>query len=252
MLARMIDILIQVVLFWLLYTAVSLLLLLAGSVGLVSLDSALISGFTVVVIVAVVVGYPVTMEALTSGRTTGKYVLGLRVVRDDSGPIRFRQAMTRGLVSAAIEWPGLIAPPLTWLACLWTMAVSAQGKRLGDYAAGTLVIHERTPTVWGWLPPMPPGLAGWAATLDLAGLDDDLALAVRHFLARNRQLREPARSQLGRRLTAEVAAATTPPPPPGTPDWAYLAAVHAERHRRAMHRLALVRARAAAVWPGPR
>ena len=94
-----------------------------------------------------------------------------------------------------------------------------------------MVIHERTPAAWGWVPQMPPGLGEWAATLDLAGLDDDLALAVRHFLARNRQIREPARSQLGQRLAREVAAVTNPPPPPGTPGWAYLAAVHAERHR---------------------
>ena len=140
------------------------------------------------------------METVSGGRTLGKYVLGLRVVRDDGGPIRFRQAMTRGLVSAAIEFPGLLAPPLTWLACLWTMTVSPQSKRLGDYAAGTVVIHERTPSVWGWMPPYAPGLAGWAGTLDLAGMDDELALAVRHYLSRQRQLREPARSQLGYRL----------------------------------------------------
>lgn len=249
MLARMIDIVVQVVLFLLLSLVGFALLGLIGVTGLVSFDEALFSGVTLVVIVLVVIGYPVTMEALAAGRTLGKYALGLRVVRDDGGPIRFRQAMTRGLVSAAIEWPGLLAPPLTWLACLWTMAVSPHGKRLGDYAAGTLVIHERTPTAWGWVIPMPPGLARWATTLDLAGLDDDLALAVRHFLARYRQLRDPARHQLGHRLALEVAAATKPPPPPGTPDWVYLAAVHAERHRRAMHRMAAVRSRSAVIWP---
>jgi hypothetical protein len=129
------------------------------------------------------------------------------------------------------------------------MAVNPLGKRLGDYAAGTVVIHERTPAAWGWVPVMPPGLADWASTLDLAGLDDDLALAVRNFLARNRHLREPARSKLGYRLSAEVAAAVNPPPPAGTPGWAYLAAVHAERHQRAMRRLEAVRQRAATVWP---
>jgi hypothetical protein len=122
-------------------------------------------------------------------------------------------------------------------------------KRIGDHAAGTFVIHERNVEAWGWVPSMPPGLAAWAATLDLAGLDDDLALAVRHFLARNRQLKEPERSHLGYALAREVAAVTKPPPPPGTPGWAYLAAVHAERHARAMRRLAQVRGRALSVWP---
>ncbi|HEX6073984.1 MAG TPA: RDD family protein, partial [Micromonosporaceae bacterium] len=183
------------------------------------------------------------------GRTMGKLMVGIRVVRDDGGPVTFRHTVTRGLVGATLEWPGFIGAPLTWLASLWLMIASPQGKRLGDYVAGTVVIHERTPAAWGWVPQMPAGLGPWAATLDLTGLDDDLALAVRHFLARNRQIREPARSHLGQRLAREVAAATNPPPPPKTPGWAYLAAVHAERHQRAMRQLATVRSRAAAVWP---
>jgi hypothetical protein len=97
---------------------------------------------------------------------------------------------------------------------------------------------------------MPPPLAGWARALDLTGLPDDLALAVRHFLSRNRRIAEPFRSRLGYTLAAEVAARTTPPPPPGVPGWMYLAAVLAERHRRAATRLALARAAAAQVWPG--
>jgi hypothetical protein len=129
------------------------------------------------------------------------------------------------------------------------MIASPLSKRLGDHVAGTIVIHERTPAAWGWVPAMPAPLASWAATLDLAGLDDELAFAVRSFLARNRKLREPARSVLGERLVREVAAVTNPPPPAGTPAWMYLAAVHAERHRRAMVQLASVRARAATVWP---
>jgi uncharacterized RDD family membrane protein YckC len=249
MLARLIDLLVQLALAWLLAVVVPLVFALLELTGLVVVDFQLAAATFVVLLVLVVVGYPVALETFTGGRTLGKLALGLRVVRDDGGPIRFRQALTRALVAAGIEWPGLLAPPLTWLACVWTMTVSRQGKRLGDYAAGTLVIHDRTPAVWGHAPFMPPGLAGWAATLDLAGVDDDLALAVRHFLARVRQLREPARAGLAHRLAAEVAAVTRPAPPPGLPAWVYLAAVHAERHRRARHRLAALRARSVAVWP---
>lgn len=249
MLARLIDLLIQVALMWLLLVVVPIVLGLLALTGLVQVDAELFSATFIVLLALVVVGYPVVLETLAGGRTLGKLALGLRVVRDDGGPIRFRQAMTRGLVAAAVEWPGLLAPPLTWLACVWTMTVSPQGKRLGDYAAGTLVIHDRTPAVWGHVPLMPPGLAAWAASLDLAGMDDHLALAVRHFLARVRQLREPARTHLANRLMAEVATVTRPAPPPGVSAWTYLAAVHAERHRRARHRLAALRARSAAVWP---
>ncbi|WP_422734219.1 hypothetical protein ACN26Y_02790 [Micromonospora sp. WMMD558] len=48
-----------------------------------------------------VLGYPVAMEALAGGRTIGKMLPGLRVVRDDGGPIQCR--------SAAV-WPDLPQP----------------------------------------------------------------------------------------------------------------------------------------------
>jgi uncharacterized RDD family membrane protein YckC len=248
-LARLIDILIQVVLFWALVVFLGLLVALGVATGIVAGDEAALLIIQIVALVLALIGYPVLAETLTRGRTMGKLVLGLRVVRDDGGPVTFRHALSRGLVGVAIEWPGFVGAPLTWLATIWTMIANPQSKRIGDHVAGTIVIHERTPAAWGWVPQMPAGLALWAATLDLSGLSDDLALSVRHFLARNRQIREPARTQLGQRLAQEVASVTNPPPPPNTPGWAYLAAVHAERHRRAIRQLAAVRARAATVWP---
>jgi uncharacterized RDD family membrane protein YckC len=247
--ARLIDIVVQVVLAYTFLMIMSIVLLTGVLSGLVELDAALGGVTQILLLVVVFVGYPVLMETATRGRTLGKMVLGLRVVRDDGGPVTFRQALARGLVGVAIEWPGLIAPPLTWLATIWVMIASPQGKRIGDHVAGTVVIHERTPAAWGWVPRMPPGLAEWATNLDLAGVNDDLALSVRHYLARNHQIREPARTELGQRLARELASVTNPPPPAGTPGWAYLAAVHAERHRRALRQLAAVRARAATVWP---
>lgn len=244
-LARLFDLFVQVVLTWLVAWVLLILLAVLG----LPLDGALFQAIYILMIIIVFVGYPVVMETLTRGRTLGKLVFGLRVVRDDGGPVGLRQTLTRGLVSLAIEFPGLVLPPVTWLATIWVMIASPLSKRPGDHVAGTIVIHERTPVAWGWVPAMPPGLAMWAATLDLAALDDDLAVAVRSFLARNRRLREPARSMLGERLVREVAAVTNPPPPAGTPAWMYLAAVHAERHRRAMLHLASVRSRSATVWP---
>jgi len=246
-LALLIDILVEIVI------AVGLVVLILIGLSAFAFtglaDAALLQGGLIVVLVIVFIGYPVLCESLLRGRTVGKLVLGLRVVRDDGGPIRFRHALTRSLVGVALEWPGLVMPLVTWGASLATMLANPVGKRLGDLAAGTIVIHERTPASWGWVPAMPPHLAGWAALLDLTQLDDQLALAVRHFLARNRQISEPARSQLGLELATQVTRQTTPPPPPGVPGWVYLAAVIAERHRRAARRLAVTRVAAAAVWP---
>jgi uncharacterized RDD family membrane protein YckC len=244
-LALLVDIAVQVLLALTLLFAAAIVLSAVPTV-----DAALEGALLTVGTVLVLVGYPVLCETLSGGRTVGKLAVGLRVVRDDGGPVRFRHALTRGLVGVAVEWPGLVLPLVTWIASIATMLGNPRGKRLGDLAAGTMVIHERTPASWGWVPGMPPPLVGWASALDLTGLDDDLALAVRHFLARGHGLAEPERSRLGHALAAEVAASTTPPPPPGVPGWAYLAAVLAERHRRAAHRLARARAVTATLWPG--
>jgi len=131
-----------------------------------------------------------------------------------------------------------------------TMIFSPRGRRLGDLAAGTFVVHERSSAEWGWMPAMPPPLAGWAVTIDLSDLDDDLALATRHFLARSADIREPYYSRFAYGLAEEVAARILQPPPPGTPPWLYLAAVLAERRRRAGQQVFATRALTDRIWPG--
>lgn len=223
--------------------------------GGVEVDSALVSAIVLIDLIFLFVVVPAGVETLSKGRSVGKLAAGLRVVRDDGGPIRFRHALVRALVGVTLEFPGLLLPGVTWLVGLWTMLVNPAGKRLGDLAAGTVVIHERSPAVWGWIPLMPPQLAAWASVSDLSDLDDELALAVRHFLSRNAQIREPARTALGQALASELAAKIVPPPPPGTPGWAFMSAVLAERYRRNAGRLAASRAVTAQVWDtlyGPR
>ena len=155
--------------------------------------------------------------------------LGLRVVRDDGGPIRFRQAFVRGLLGVVEIW-------LTFGAvALIASLASAKGKRIGDYLAGTVVVHERVPVRAAPIALMPPQLAGWAPALDLSRVPDDLALAARQFLGRARELSPAgARARWATSLARALAAVTAPPPPPGVPAWAFLSAVLAERRRREM------------------
>ncbi|MDQ1700236.1 MAG: hypothetical protein QOG34_2099, partial [Frankiaceae bacterium] len=90
-----------------------------------SANSAAIAAITVTLYVLVLLGYPVLFETLSRGRTLGKMALGLRVVRDDGGPIRFRHALVRGLVGVVVEKPGLSLGSVA----LITMLVSRSGKR---------------------------------------------------------------------------------------------------------------------------
>jgi hypothetical protein len=82
------------------------------------------------------------------------------------------------------------------------------------------------------LPDPDPALAGWASTLQLAALPDDLALAARQFLTRTDELDPTVRRTLGERLATDVAGRVAPPPPPHVPAESYLVAVLAERRRR--------------------
>lgn len=205
-----------------------LLVLVVGAVASTG-NEAQTATTLIVTVVLVGIGYPVGFETLLRGRTPGKMALGLRVVRDDGGPIGFRQAFVRGLLGFVVEKPGITSGA----GAVLTALLNEHGKRLGDFAAGTIVIQERVVAAPPAFVPMPPPLAGWATMLDLTRLPDDLALSSRAFLLRHSALTPTAQEDLGSRLANAMAAVVTPAPPPGTPHWAYLSAVLAERRRRA-------------------
>ena len=228
MIAGLLDLVIQL---FVLY-----LLLIGAFIVVRPSDDALAAAVFLVVYVTGMLGYPVACETFLRGRTIGKMVMRLRVVRDDGGPIRFRHAFTRGLVGAVAERPGV----LFGLPGVLAMSFSSRAKRLGDLFAGTVVVHESVPALLGAVPTVPAPLAGWVAQLDLTGLDDELTGTVRGFLARVHELSPEARERLGMELADQVRAVVTPAPPPGTPGWAYLSAVLAERTRRSYGRLRAV------------
>lgn len=268
-LAFLIDMLTQAAIF----TVVAFLVGLGAVTNVLDQASAtavILTGF-----VLVIVGYPATFESLSRGRTLGKLALGLRVVADDGGPERFRQAFVRALAGAVECWITAGVPALI------TSMISGRGKRLGDIFAGTFVVRERTPRpaalpypaypgpAWQAMaqPPgfhgaggpqrqaAPPAVAGqgppWAAALDLSGLPDALAASASSYLSRYSQLNEAARDHLGRQLAADIAARVSPPPPPGIPAVTYLYAVLAERRNREFARLARPAGPVMPAYPQP-
>src|SRR5438094_6540980 len=85
----------------------------------------------------IVVGYFWALEALWSGKTLGKYVMGLRVVGDLGQPLTFTAASIRNLVRIVDFLP------LFYGLGLVVLFINGRGKRLGDLAAGTLVVRDR-------------------------------------------------------------------------------------------------------------
>lgn len=175
--------------------------------------------------------YPTVLETLTRGRSLGKLALGLRTVRDDAGPITFHHALVRALIGF-VEIYGLSAVPY-----FFAVLMSKRGKRLGDFAAGTYVIRDRVALRLPPPSPMPPHLAHWARTTDLASLPTGLALAVRQYLGRLPTLDPHSRHRVGTDLLAEVRQYVAPAPPADAPPELVLGAVIAERRERDLARL---------------
>ncbi|MGX9788523.1 RDD family protein [Mycobacterium sp. MMS18-G62] len=197
---------------------------------LLDLDDALSGAVLIIFTVLAFVGYPIAFETATRGRSLGKMALGLRVVSDDGGPERFRQALFRALAGLIEIWTFTGGPAVI------CSLLSPNGKRIGDIFAGTVVISERAARLKP-PPPMPPQLAWWASSLQLSGLRPDQAELARQFLSRAPQLTPAVRDQMAYRIAGDVVAQISPPPPPGAPPQFVLAAVLAERHRRELARL---------------
>ena len=85
-------------------------------------------------------GYFSLFEAFWRGQTAGKRVMKLRVIKDAGRQITLFESLARNLLRVADYLPSL------YLAGAITMLCNRRNKRLGDLAAGTLVIHERTET----------------------------------------------------------------------------------------------------------
>ncbi|MFC5645674.1 RDD family protein [Kitasatospora cinereorecta] len=223
-LARLLDAVVQFIGF--------VIAIVVLAVAAPDLEEAAVQAVSLSVFVLFTVVVPVVVETLSHGRSLGKAAFGLRVVREDGGPVRFRHALVRGLVGV-VEF-GLMAAPATI-----TSLVSAQGRRLGDIFAGTLVVRERLPKVareQGALPPVSPelmnALGGDLVSLDLSAVPDGLWLAIRQFLGRLAQLDPAVAAGMAQRLAGDLAGHTGRAVPYGLQPVAYLGAVLAERQRR--------------------
>ena len=208
-----------------------------AAIGLVLLGGSRLSGSPIGLAVdyfgvfLVVFGYPIALETLWRGRTVGKAAMGLRVVTVEGAPIRFRHALVRTAL-------GLIDFYLTFGAgAVLCILVTKRNQRLGDIAAGTLVLRERTgaravaaATFW-----VPPGWEGYAATLDVNGITSADYQAIRSFLLRAGTLDPWTRDRLAREIATAVLPHLHHQPPPGVSAEMLLlcvAALYQARQRR--------------------
>ncbi len=142
--------------------------------------------------------YDIVFETIWAGRTPGKRATGIRVVTQDGGPAGFFRSAVRNLLRAVDVLPGPYAVGAL------SILLTRRDQRLGDVAAGTLVVRERTARLDVPLPSsltvvVPPGF-------DATAIGDDHLSLARQFLARRSGLADQTRH----RLAFQVAAVLRP------------------------------------------
>ena len=150
--------------------------------------------------------YSLIFESLWAGRTPGKKLFGLRVIREGGYPVTFVSSAIRSIMRfidfGIIPFPSaqLILCGTPGLLCIF---FSGKYKRIGDYAAGTLVIVEAgvTPYAERNLNFMTPAVGAMLPTIkNLDRLTDDEYKVVRRFTARRNELDLTVQAGLGERI----------------------------------------------------
>ena len=90
--------------------------------------------FLLIAAFAIYFGYFIFCELLMNGQSIGKKIFGLRAIRDNGQPVGLAQSLVRNLFRVAID--------MLYVG-LFVILFSPQHKRLGDMAAGTVVVSER-------------------------------------------------------------------------------------------------------------
>jgi uncharacterized RDD family membrane protein YckC len=177
---------------------IALGLVLGLGIGLSPGSSGFAAAVWIVLSFLLFVGYDITFEVLAAGRTPGKRANGLRVVREDGGPVTFPISAARNVLRIIDILPGM------YLVGILAILISRRNQRLGDLAAGTLVVRERRA-----MPPEPVRVYAARTTVpapawDTSAIDEVELAAVRSFLARRNGLTDDARTQLAHELAARL------------------------------------------------
>jgi uncharacterized RDD family membrane protein YckC len=196
--AILVDLMVQGAIAFVLYIAFFGLLLVSIVVGQVTggADITSTAGFIIVAVLFIValfvltLGYNLIFEIIWNGQTPGKRTVGIRVIRENGYPIRATDAVIRNIVRIVDYLP------FAYAIGVFTMLFNGRAKRLGDFAAGTIVVREGPRTTMAF--PMPE------SDSSTTSLEPDDATLVRDFLVRRTTLNPDARRALAARLASAL------------------------------------------------
>jgi uncharacterized RDD family membrane protein YckC len=148
-------------------------------------------------------GYFTVFETVWAGQTPGKRRQRIRVIRENGRPIGFAEAAIRNLLRSALD-----GQPYPLHAVGFVVGIlNARFKRLGDFAAGTVVIVERRQSV----PRLPPRPAGATSTVADAGrprvrqLTQEEVTTLQAYLRRRGELDPGVRAGMAQKIAASLA-----------------------------------------------
>jgi uncharacterized RDD family membrane protein YckC len=196
-------------------TLIALLAIVALSIGGEAGEAA--TAALIVAIFAVLYFYNVLFEVLAQGRTPGKRATHLRVVREQGAPVDLTASLVRNLVR-------LIDEQVIGLPALVSIILTKHNQRLGDLAAGTIVVRDAPAPEARWDGfPQAVELAGGDGAIatsgwDLSAVSAEELTAIRRFLERRGTLERGPRRQLAHRLEQGLRAKVAGAPPVDDPE----------------------------------
>ncbi len=177
------------------------IVLAASSVGkyvkpILSQQVAQSIGIAIVITVLFVVlfGYFIVFEALWNGQTPGKKLLGIRVVRDGGYPIDFGASLIRNLIRVGEQLIGY------YILAAISALISPENKRLGDLAAGTIVVRDARLAA----PRAPSAREAEPAYASTAYLNGEERVLIKRFLERRDALSPSRRKELAAQLASRI------------------------------------------------
>ena len=142
---------------------------------------------------AILWGYYIFFELVMNGQSPGKKAMGIRVMRDDGYPVTVAESMIRNLMRFVDFLP------LYYGLAVVVMFFNGKSKRLGDFAAGTVVVREKNIPLPSLIVPLEVGKAP-DLQVNIRLLSKDDYLLIREFMSRRNRLDLSKRKELSGRL----------------------------------------------------
>jgi uncharacterized RDD family membrane protein YckC len=162
-------------------------------------------------------GYFAFFEIIWNGQTPGKRLVRIRIIKESGRPITAIEAIARNLVRVVDFFPGIYA---VGLICMF---LNKRNKRLGDFIAGTIAVHdkaiEKVSAIWN------PGSVTTAANPQAVKISSEELVLIEAFLNRRTELNPQVRKQTAAQIASLIQNKLGTEREPGQSDESFLAAV---------------------------